>query len=248
MGAPVGKIAVTGNIKIDRDLLNENSSEALFRSLDAVFGLSELRAPLIVAGSTHAGEEQILLEVLRRLRRVSGLEQTRLLLAPRHPERFDPVANLAEQSGFKIHRRTDGAGKDRGAEVLILDTLGELAVVYRFATVAFIGGTLIRRGGHSIMEPALFSKAIVVGPFMESFRQIADEFRRHSGIRQISAGEENRDLQVQQLLDVFLQLLQNSKEREDLGRVAFSILERNRGAAQRTNEMIAAVFEELRNK
>ena len=109
MGAPAAKIAVTGNIKIDRELVDGNSDEALFRSLDEAFGFSELNAPLIVAGSTHAGEEQILLDVLRRIRRISGLEQTRLLLAPRHPERFDAVARLAEQSGFRIRRRTDGA-------------------------------------------------------------------------------------------------------------------------------------------
>lgn len=248
MGAPAAKIAVTGNIKIDRELIDENSNEALFRSLDEAFGFSELNAPLIVAGSTHAGEEQVLLDVLQRIRRISGLEQTRILLVPRHPERFDAVAQLAEQNGFIVRRRTGSATKDRNAEVLILDTVGELAAAYRFATVAFVGGTLVRHGGHSIMEPALYSKAIVIGPSMENFRQIAEEFRLHGGIRQISAGEQDRGRQAQQLLDVFLQLLQNSEEREALGRVAFSILEKSRGATQRTSERIAEAFEGSRGK
>ncbi|MBN1569701.1 MAG: 3-deoxy-D-manno-octulosonic acid transferase [Acidobacteria bacterium] len=248
MGAPADKITVTGNIKIDRDLPEGNSNETLLRSLDEAFGFSELNTPLIVAGSTHPGEEQILLDVLGRLRRMSGLEQTRLLLAPRHPERFDSVAQLAAQSNFGIQRRTGSATKNRDAEVLILDTVGELAAAYRFATVAFVGGTLIRHGGHSILEPALYSKAIVTGPSMESFRQLAEEFRLQGGLRQISAGENLRDLQVQQLLDVFAQLLQNAKEREALGRAAYCILEKSRGATRRASETISMVFEELRGK
>jgi 3-deoxy-D-manno-octulosonic-acid transferase len=216
----------------------------LLRNLDEAFGFSRLDAPLIVAGSTHRGEEEMLLEALRKIRQKPGLERTKLLLAPRHPERFDEVNLLTEQSGFKVRRRTAGAGGDPDAEVLILDTIGELAAIYRFATVAFVGGTLVRHGGHSIMEPALYAKPIVIGPSIENFRQIVGEFRLHGGVRQISADRENSELQLQQLLDVFLSLLQNAKEREELGRAAFSILERNRGTTQRTGEMIAAVFEE----
>ncbi len=245
MGAPSDKVFVTGNIKIDRDAPDSKSEEALLHSLDEAFGFSKLDGPLIVAGSTHTGEEEMLLEALRRIRRTSGLEQTRLLLAPRHPERFDEVIRLTEHSGFKARRRTGGPGGDDAAEVLILDTIGELAAVYRFATVAFVGGTLVRHGGHSILEPALYAKAIVVGPSVENFRRIVDEFLAHGGVRRISAGQEDPKLQLQQLLDVFLQLLQNAKEREDLGRAAFSILERNRGTTRRTGEMIAAVFEEV---
>ena len=245
MGAPSDKVFVTGNIKIDGVVSDSKSDEALIRSLNEAFGLSRSHGPLIVAGSTHAGEEPTLLEALRRIRRTPGLEQTRLLLAPRHPERFDEVIRLTERSGFKTRRRTDGPGGDDAAEVLILDTIGELAAVYRFATVAFVGGTLARHGGHSILEPARYAKAIVVGPSVENFRRIVDEFLAHGGVRQISAGQEDPKLQLQQLLDVFLQLLQNAEEREDLGRAAISILERNRGTTRRTGEMIAAVFEEL---
>ena len=248
MGAPAAKISVTGNIKIDRDPIEENSNDERLRDLELALGLSRINAPLIVAGSTHAGEEQILLEVLRGIRREPGLEQTRLILAPRHPERFSEAALLAEHHGFTIQRRTSGLGNSQGAEVLILDTVGELATVYRFATIAFVGGTLISQGGHSIMEPAMYAKAIVTGRSMDNFRQIAEEFRMQGAIRQISAGQENRNLQIQQLLDVFVQLLQNSKKREEMGRMALSILEMSRGATQRTSETIAAVFEELRGK
>jgi 3-deoxy-D-manno-octulosonic-acid transferase len=243
MGAPPDRIVVTGNIKFDRDLIGKESDAALARNLEEHFGLGEANAaPLIVAGSTHEGEEQILLDVLHRLRSMPALEETRLLLAPRHPERFDTVAQLAVRSGFEIRRRSDGGGAGRNAPVLVLDTLGELAAAYRFATIVFVGGTLIRHGGHSIMEPALYSKAIVTGPSMENFRQIFDEFLSQGGVRQIRADEKAPGLQVRQLLEVFQRLLQNSEERNALGAAAFSILERNRGAAQRTAERIAAVF------
>jgi len=247
MGAPADKISITGNIKIDRNLIHEDLDESRLRSLEEAFGLDDGAGPLIVAGSTHPGEEQMLLEVLRRIRNEPGLEKTRLLLAPRHPERFDAVAQLAEQNGFAVRRRTAHC-PPRDAAVLILDTVGELAIVYRFATIAFVGGTLVRHGGHSILEPALYSKAIVAGPSMDNFRQIAEEFGVHGGIRQIRAGEENRSLQTQQLLDVFLRLLQNANEREELGKAALSLLERSRGATVRTGRILSAVFEELRKK
>ncbi len=246
IGAPQEKIVVTGNIKYDK-LAEKETAHTLARSLGEEFGLEDRSAPLIVAGSTHQGEEQILLQVLQQIRCIPGLQHTRLLLAPRHPERFDSVAQLIVRSGFEIRRRSDGTGQGLDASVFLLDSLGELAVAYRFATVVFIGGTLVRHGGHSIVEPAMYSKAIVIGPSMENFRQISDEFRAHNGIRQIRAEEENRELQIKQLLDVFRQLLQNEADRNALGAAAFSILERNRGAVHRTSEIIAAIFMETNN-
>jgi 3-deoxy-D-manno-octulosonic-acid transferase len=247
IGAPTEKVAVTGNIKFDFDSDGRKSEEELAADLEKNFGFGATNAPLIVAGSTHPGEEQILLDVFREIRRSPALETTRLMLAPRHPERFDEVARLAARSGFSIRRRTNSASETvQNAEVFLLDTMGELSAVYRFATIVFVGGTLISRGGHSIMEPARYSKAIVIGPYMENFRHIAEEFRNLGGVRQIAAGEENRGLQIQQLMEIFSRLLQNSREREVLGSAAFSILESNRGAAQRTFQKIAAIYEETR--
>ncbi len=247
IGAPQEKIVVTGNIKFDKDLVEKEAVDALARNLGKEFGLEKISAPLIVAGSTHQGEEQILLQVFQQIRSIPGLQQTRLLLAPRHPERFDSVAQLVARSGFEVRRRSQSVASDSDAPVLLLDSLGELAAVYRFATIVFIGGTLVRHGGHSIVEPAMYSKAIVTGPSMDNFRRISEEFRAHDGVRQISAEEENRGLQIQQLLEVFRQLLQNEDDRNALGAAALSILEKNRGAAHRTSEMIAAVFEELKS-
>jgi 3-deoxy-D-manno-octulosonic-acid transferase len=243
IGAPVDKILVSGNIKFDRSLI-EKAHEKGTGDLGFDFCRERLNEPLIVAGSTHPGEEQILLEALERVRRISGLERTRLLIAPRHPERFEEVAAIISQSGFKFRRRTGGSTTEENVDILLLDTLGELAAAYRFAAVAFVGGTLVRRGGHSIMEPALYSKAIVIGPSMENFRGIVEEFRTQGGIVQIQAGPEDRDLQVEQLTQSFASLLQNKHEREIMGKMAFALLEKNRGAAGLTSEKIASVFEE----
>jgi len=248
LGAPPDKVMVTGNIKYDCDLMEKERTAAQARVLQEAFGLQPDGDALIVAGSTHPGEEQALLETLRRMRQMRGLERTRLLLAPRHPERFDSVAALAERTGFHIRRRTDGGQPVQDAEVLVLDTIGELAAAYSFATVAFVGGTLVRHGGHSIMEPALYAKPIVIGPSMENFPQIIDEFLAHGGIRQIRTSEEDRNLQIQQLTEIFSQLALNPAAREIMGKAAYSVLEGNQGAAQRTAEKIAVLFQEARSQ
>ena len=147
IGAPADKITVTGNIKYDKEVVEQEEREQVTRSLDQAFCLSNADGGLIVAGSTHESEEQTLIEVLRRLRLKPNLEKTRLLLAPRHPERFDTVAELASRAGFSVKRRSENNNTPPGAQILLLDTLGELATAYRFATVAFVGGTLIRHGG-----------------------------------------------------------------------------------------------------
>lgn len=238
MGAPRDRVRVTGNLKFDREA--GGADPALLRDLEKGFLAGAGR--LIVAGSTHPGEEAQLLETLRRIRATPGCAEVRLLLAPRHPERFDEAARLAEDLGFSVRRRT-GRGPD-GAEVLLLDTLGELAAVYRHADVVFVGGTLVRRGGHSILEPAAFGRAVVVGPSMENFQSIADAFSAGGALCQVAAGEEDPQLQRRQLLDVFLRLLQNAGERERMGAAAGAILERNRGAARGAAETVAALFED----
>ncbi len=245
MGASRDKITVTGNIKYDRDLVERDVSDAQARVLDAALGLTGSDSPLIVAGSTHPGEEQILLEVLRRIHATEDMKGTRMLLVPRHPERFDAVAELVSRSGFPVRRRSRGASGSADA-VLLLDTLGELATAYRFATVAFVGGTLNHHGGQSILEPALYGKPIVIGPSMENFPQTIDEFRARGGVRQIVSTESDREAQIRELTEVFLELLRDAGARAVLGAAAQSVFENNRGAASLTISRIVQLFEETR--
>ena len=249
MGAPPSLIKVSGSIKYDRSVATEKETASKQApALDAALALSIPEAPLIVAGSTHDDEESTLLEVLRRLRRLPGLEQTRLLLVPRHPERFATVALLAERQGFTVKRRSDPAPGNPSAEVLVLDTLGELSTAYSFATVAFVGGTLIPHGGQSIMEPALYAKPIVVGPSMLNFPQIIDDFLGRGGIAQISADESDKEAQKTQLNEAFAKLLLDADARTAMGRAALSVFEGSQGATKFTVDHLAALFEETQRK
>jgi 3-deoxy-D-manno-octulosonic-acid transferase len=242
LGAPPSKIQVSGNIKYDRDLIEKEVTEAQSRSLDESFGLTGADAPLIVAGSTHEDEEATLLDVLRRVRQSPGLAGTRLLITPRHKERFDHVADVAARAGFSIARRSSGTPVP-DADVLILDTFGELATAYGFATVVFVGGTLIPHGGQSIMEPAVYGKAIVIGPHMENFPGIIDDFLAVGGVSQIPADETDKEAQKQQLTEHFVRLLSDESARAALGKAAHSVFEKSKGATKFTVDRIAAILE-----
>ncbi len=245
LGAPPSKIQVSGNIKYDKDVVEREVSEEQARSLDAALSLTTSQSPLIVAGSTHDDEEQTLLDVLRRLRVMPGLEGTRLLIAPRHPERFGIVAALGEKNGFCVQRRSSPTPDKHDAEVLILDTLGELAAAYQFATVVFVGGTLIPHGGQSIMEPALYAKPIVVGPSMKNFAAIMDDFLERGGVAQIAADEKDKEAQKQQLTEAFAKLLRDPDARAVMGAAARGVFEGSKGATQFTVDRIAAIYEKV---
>ena len=248
IGAPRGKVIVSGNIKYDKELVEQELREGVAQSLDEALGLTSGDGDLIVAGSTHAGEEQILIEVLRRVRLMPNLGKTRLLLVPRHPERFDAVADLAARAGFVVKRRSEDNKTANGAEVMVLDTLGELATAYRFATIAFVGGTLIPHGGQSILEPAWHAKPIVIGPSMENFRQIARDFRDRGAVKQIHAIESDKEAQIKELTDAFVWLLEDEARRTAMGSAAYSVFENNLGAARFTVDKIAAVYKDARKE
>jgi len=248
IGAPPEKVIVSGDIKYDKELVEQELREGVAQSLDEALGLTSGDGDLIVAGSTHEGEEPILIEVLRRLRLRPNLGKTKLLLVPRHPERFDEVADLAARAGFLVKRRSEGNKTTTGAEIMVLDTIGELAAAYRFATVAFVGGTLVPHGGQSILEPAWYAKPIVIGPSMENFRQVARDFRARDAVRQIQAIESDKEAQIKELTDAFVWLLEDEARRTAMGRAAYSVLENNRGAAWFTVDKIAAIYKEVRNE
>lgn len=239
LGAPADRVAISGNLKYDiHDSRQSPTLAETARQLEETFALSQ--SPLIVAGSTSEGEEQALLAAFAELRKVEGREATRLLIAPRHPERFNAVAELLEVSGVKFSRRSSANEWAKTAEVILLDTIGELAAIYRFASVVFVGGSLVPVGGHNILEAALYAKPIIVGPHMQNFREITAEFLRRNALVQIRTTGTNQ--QIAELSRTFASLLSDQTRATRLGNNARQAIEANRGATARTVGAIAELL------
>jgi 3-deoxy-D-manno-octulosonic-acid transferase len=148
-----------------------------------------------------------------------------MLLAPRHPERFDSVAELLQHSKIKFWRRSQWNGEPMSGAVLLIDSIGELSSLYALADIAFVGGSLVPRGGHNIIEPAQHGVPILVGTHTENFRDIAELFKSRNAVRVVSRSD---------LGSAFLELLANETQRRELGRRAVETLDAQRGATQRT--------------
>lgn len=166
LGAPVDRVFVTGNVKHDAAPAGADTVETWRERL----GLAASR-PAWVAGSTHHGEEELVLLAHERARaRVPGLT---LIVAPRHPERAQDVVKLIRARGLDAALRTGGPRPAASDAVIVLDTVGELASVYALAEVVFVGGSLVAAGGHNMLEPALLGKPVLFGPHTTNFREVA---------------------------------------------------------------------------
>lgn len=223
LGVAPERITTTGNLKYD------SPEPPPLPELEALVRRAADRRAVLVAGSTMRGEEALVLDAFAR---IGNGRRALLVLVPRHPERWDAVARLVEERGLRILRRSrpeDVPGRSE-VDVLLLDSLGELASLYRVATAAFIGGTLVPTGGHNPLEPARFAVPIVVGPSMENFREIAEGFDRAEAWRRVAdAGG---------LAEAWIRWLDRAEEAAELGRRGGEILEANRGALERTLEML----------
>ena len=179
LGVDPEKVTVTGNMKFDVSFSPDSDSPFL----SWLQGEKDKGTAWIVAGSTHEGEEDAVLSAFADARSVN--RSARLLLAPRHPERFDAVAELCERRGWEVARKSriaSGEGKENSPPVVVLDTVGELLAAYAAAGIAFVGGSLAQKGGHNILEPALFGVPAVTGPHMGNFREITDLFTRADAV------------------------------------------------------------------
>jgi len=229
IGADASRITVTGSLKFDAVDAN-----AGVRGRDRVLRYFRLPAtrPVLVAGSTMRGEEAAVLRAFRRVR--ASVPATLLIIAPRHPERFDEVEQLCRDEGWKTQRRSSLAiDTEPSADVVVLDTIGELATLYQLATVVFVGGSLVPTGGHNVLEPAVFGKPIIFGPYMDNFREIADAcVAAEAAIRLNEEG---------QLEGEVLRLLTDPVKRARLGAAARALVDANRGANDRTMAVIEAL-------
>lgn len=224
LGVPGERIVVTGNLKYE-------SPEPGFKPEleDRLRALAGGR-PILLAGSTMRGEEEQVLDAFGRL---GG--RAMLVLAPRHPERWDEADALLCVRGVNTVRRTriPGGGTPGKPDVVLLDSLGELAGLYRIAAGAFIGGTLVPTGGHNPLEPARFGVPVAVGPSMHNFRDMAEQFDRSRAWRRVADAAE--------LARIWEEWLDDPEAAREQGGRALALLEENRGALERTMEMLGPV-------
>jgi 3-deoxy-D-manno-octulosonic-acid transferase len=233
LGADPAHITVTGSLKFDS--LEPPALAAHGKPRERVlrfFRLSPHRT-VLVAGSTMRGEESAVLGAFAKIK--AAMPSSLLVLAPRHPERFAEVERIARDTGLVTMKRSElPIDAEPRADVVVLDTIGELAQLYQVSTAVFVGGSLEDHGGHNILEPAIFGKPIVFGPHMRNFREIADAFLANDAAIQVQTERE--------LNTALLALVTDPVRRARLGAAARALVEANRGAKTKTLEVIREVL------
>lgn len=219
MGADEKKVFVSGNIKYDIPYKDPYSRED--------FGLNH-KDIVIIAGSTHAGEEKIILDAFNKLK--LDYKNLKLIVAPRHPERFKEVEDIVRGYGFKPTKRSK---KEYIEDVFLLDVVGELFPIYSLCDIAFVGGSLVNIGGHNILEPAYFSKPVLFGKFMSNFIDIRDKFLEKEAGLQVDEGN---------LYEYMKRLIEDEELRLRIGRRAKEVVEENRGSLEKTLKLIEEII------
>jgi len=220
LGAPADRVKITGNMKFDLELSPNRPAK------EAHAGIPQ-GEKIIIAGSTHGGEDEIILQAYKNA--ASKFKNLRLLIAPRHIDNCGAIKKLAKNMGFEPEMvseiRKTPAKKPGKNTVLILDTLGELGGLYSVATIVFMGGSLVKRGGHNLIEPAMFGKPIIFGPYMFNFKAMAKLFIENDAAVQLKGAEE--------LSSRLLDLLGDEEKRKALGEKARQVINKERGAVAR---------------
>jgi len=226
LGVDPEKVSVTGNMKFDV----APPPESVTPFLSWLQGEKGRGGAWVVAGSTHEGEEEAVLSAFGGARSVN--RSIRLLLAPRHPERFDAVADLCGRRGWPVVRKTRiSEGGAESSPVVLLDTVGELPTAYAAADIAFVGGSLAPKGGHNILEPALFGVPTITGSHMENFREICEIFSRGDAVIMVRDEAE--------LTGRLSEWAANPSPFAEMGIRARNLLETLRGSSRRNAALVA---------
>jgi 3-deoxy-D-manno-octulosonic-acid transferase len=235
LGVSKDKIQVTGNMKFDvKDCADYGEDYTDYRNRLCL----EPEDKLLVAGSTHPQEEEVVLATYKEL--LNEVSHLKLLIAPRHPERSSDVAKIVSRFGFRsifVSSLLAAHSTCIPKQLFILDTIGELAYFYQIADIVFVGGSLVKKGGHNILEPAIFSKPILFGPHMFNFRDIADLFLRNKAAVIVHNQE---DLKTN-----IVELLNNPDKIIELGRRAKQLVLGNQGATKRNTDFIKKLLLEI---
>jgi 3-deoxy-D-manno-octulosonic-acid transferase len=229
LGADPRKVIVTGNLKLAA-LKNRSGYEGgLPQSLDSN-GESNTRRPMLVAGSSHEGEEEILLDVFRSVKQ--SFPDFQMILAPRHPQRFGQVEKLLKASGLNFAKKSQFDGRNLSQQdVFLLDTIGDLAKSYAIGDIAFVGGSLVDAGGHNLLEPARFRRPVLFGPYMGNFAALATEMREKGGGIEVRGATE--------LAREIGELLKDPKKRLAMGEKAYRVAVDNHGVGARASELLS---------
>jgi 3-deoxy-D-manno-octulosonic-acid transferase len=233
LGADPSRISITGSLKFE----SLHATPTPGRGADRVLRFFRLtpKRPVLIAGSTSRGEEEAIIRAFNRVRTTTAGASALLILAARHPERFDEVERLCRHEGLSTIRRSElPIDAEPKADAVILDTIGELAQLYQVATAVFVGGSLVAAGGHNILEPAVHGKPIVFGPHMENFSEIAEAFIANGAAIQVRNERE--------LHDAILGLMNDPVRRARLGAAARALVDANRGARDKTLTVIAELL------
>jgi 3-deoxy-D-manno-octulosonic-acid transferase len=227
LGAPTERLAVVGNLKFDMSVPADVVD--LGREFRASAGADR---PAWIAASTHEGEEMIVLkahaEVLRRF------PDALLLVAPRHPERFKALATACKAFGFRTATRSEDGSADRAKQCFVIDTMGELLRFYAASDVAFVGGSLVPVGGHNLLEPAALARPVIVGPQTFNFAEVTEDLIKAGAALRIPDGDA--------LGPAVVRLLSRDIERRTMGEAAHRVMERERGAVERTMAIVERVL------
>jgi 3-deoxy-D-manno-octulosonic-acid transferase len=233
IGALADRIKVTGNLKFD---VAAPSPPPIVASLSAAFHQAEA-GPILVCGSTVEDEEPLLLRAFENV--LASYPRALMILAPRRPERFAQVAKLLEHLGIRFWRRSLWNGDPVSGGVFLIDSIGELASLYSLGDVAFVGGSLVPRGGHNIIEPAQFGVPIILGNHTENFRDVVRLFQSRDAVRVVGLAE---------FPLVLMDLLSNEAERVALGRRAAETLQSQMGATEKTLQQLEQLLEPSSNQ
>lgn len=244
LGLRPERVHVTGNVKFDAG--TDAGEIALTTEFRERFHFNENR-PLIVAASTHSPEERIIIEAFKKLRETNHLQGAKLLIVPRHPERFEEAASLLSSSGLTWARRSNAPSPtDAQADAILLDSIGELRAVYPLASLVFVGGSIAHTGGHNVLEPAAAGACIITGAHTTNFASIVHSFLEADALVQLPPLSEFDAPAV--LAEALEELLRDEARREAIAQRASEVLERNRGATERTIKLLGEIFEEQSGK
>ncbi len=227
LGVDADKLQVTGSIKFDIQLAAGLSEQA--EALRSTWGSRRVW----IAASTHEGEEEQVLRVFQTVKQ--RFEDALLLLVPRHPERFQRVARLCEQAGWRLVKRSSGRFCHPDTDIFLGDTMGELPLFYAASDIAFVGGSLVATGGHNMLEPAALGIPLITGSHVFNFEDIASRLLEHQAAIKVANAE--------QLTEVLLTWFQDANLRSQIGENGRHFVAQNRGALQKLLGIIATLIQ-----